>query len=175
MDNALQAEGSGRLRRRRALAWLLALAVLLLYGALPDPELVPSPPQDDDREETDRLEILDVSPREPYPGSSIVVTHNGKVEQERVHVYAGKTELSILARHPTELVALLPSNLPAGDLKLRLSSDQVTKPYHVRTLRTKPFHVRVKTPNWRKVFRSLIGGVALLAFGMSLMARGVRA
>ncbi|MDB4976619.1 MAG: transporter [Myxococcaceae bacterium] len=176
MDEVPQGAASSRLQQRRALAWLLSLAVLVLYGMLPDPDSAPAPSRDyESSEEGDRLEILDVSPLEPYPGSSIIVTHNGKADEDQIHVYAGKSELPVLARHPGEIVARLPGDVPAGDLKLRLASAEISKPYHLRSLRTKPFHVRVKTPNWRKVFRSLIGGVALVAFGMALMARGVRA
>lgn len=165
--------------RRHALAWLLSLAIVVVYVALPDAErdaLEQAAEQNkDDGDENERLEIHNVSPLEPYPGSSIIVTHSGAGDSAGLYVYAGKTELRVLARHDGELVARLPSALSAGDLKIRLATGEVTKPYHLRTLRTKPFHVRVKAPNWRKVFRSLIGGMAMVALGIVLMSRGVRA
>jgi hypothetical protein len=163
------------LRTRHTLAWVITLGIVALYWALPDAELSPVVLEEDDAEDSDRLEIVNVSPLEPYPGSSIIISHNDKVEPSQLHVYAGKTELRVLAHHKGEVVARLPDDVQAGDVKIRLASGDLTKPYHLRTLRTKPFHLRVKTPNWRKVFRSLLGGVALVAFGMALMARGVRA
>ncbi|MEY4510044.1 MAG: hypothetical protein RLZZ450_2166 [Pseudomonadota bacterium] len=165
--------------RHHALAWLLSLAIVVLYVALPDAErdaLEHAAEQNkDDVDEGERLEVRSVSPLEPYPGSTIIVSHNGVGDSSVLHVYAGKSELRVLARHEGELVARLPTQLPAGDLKIRLATGEITKPFHLRTLRTKPFHVRVKVPNWRKVFRSLVGGMALVALGIVLMSRGVRA
>jgi len=178
-SRAEEPRASTRVRTRHGLAWLLSLVIVVLYAALPDAERDAQEQPldgtgDDASEEGERLEIRGVSPLEPYPGSSIVIIHNGVGDPSALHAYAGKTELRVLARHEGELVARLPRDLPAGDLKVRLASAEVTKPYHLRTLRTKPFHVRVKTPNWRKVFRSLIGGMALVALGIVLMSRGVR-
>lgn len=181
------ARPSSRLRVRHTLAWLISALIIGLYLALPEAE--PSAVEargssarggraesaDDAGDERERLEIVRVSPLEPYPGSSIIISHNGVGDPSALQAYAGKIKLRVLARHDGELVARLPSYVEAGDLKVRLASGEVLKPYHLKTLRTKPFHLRVKTPSWRKVYRNLIGGMALVALGMVLMARGMRA
>jgi Na+/Pi-cotransporter len=171
-------EPAGRATRRKRLrhlgAWLLTVLVLATYLALPEGEAAPERGDDVD-DESERLEIRAVSPLEPYPGSTLIIRHNGRGASDALHAFAGRSELAVLARRPGELVAKLPAQLEPGALKIRLSSADVGKPYQLRALRTKPFLVRVKSANWRKVFRSLVGGIALVALGIGLMAQGVRA
>ena len=77
----------------------------------------------------------------------------------------GKNELPVLSRFEDSLVVRLPSNLPPGHLKLRVADGQE---------RSKPYDLRVKLENWRKPFRSIIGGFALLIFGIGVLGRGAR-
>src|SRR4051812_15285651 len=97
-------QSSPRVRARHGLAWLLSLLIVVLYVALPDAEREPlEQPRDsagdDASEDAERLEIRGVSPLEPYPGSSIIITHNGVGDPSALNVYAGRTELRVLARH----------------------------------------------------------------------------
>ena len=63
------------------------------------------------------------------------------------------------------MVARLPADIGYGRAKLRIADgDQ----------RSKPYDLRIKAQNWRKPFRGLVGGLALLAFGISVLARGIR-
>ena len=71
----------------------------------------------------------------------------------------------MLARRPGSLVARLPADIGFGRAKLRVADgDQ----------RSKPYDLRIKAQNWRKPFRSLVGGLALLALGIGVLARGAR-
>lgn len=169
-------EHASALRVRNALAWLLGLGLVIVYLLLPDPEDVLGSSGKDERDETDRLEILSVSPPDPFPGSSLRIVYEGLPEGAPLHVYAGKSELPVLARRDGEVVARLPSELAVGTLKIKLAAAEVVDDFDdlPRAQRSKSFHVRVKAPNLRKVFRSLIGGIALIVLGIALMARGVR-
>jgi hypothetical protein len=172
---ALGEASSATMRSRHALVWLLALAVIVLYLLLPDAdertdaELA----RDEAGDEIDRLEILSVSPPDPYPGSSLRIRYEGLPAGAPLHVYAGKSELPLLAHRPGEAIASLPRGLSPGDLKVKISAG-VGGDKLPRALRSKSFHVRVKAPNLRKVFRNLIGGLAFAVLGIGLMARGVR-
>ncbi len=177
---------------RTTLAWLLGALLLIAYAMLPDSAArrpgqlggftgAQVHPRTDAHEDADdepsRPEILTVSPRDPYPGSTLIVVHSPT--HHDLHVYAGKTPLRILARRPSEMVVELPRALEVGDVKLRLASVEPggqgeAVPFSERSMRSKPFHIRVRAPNWRKVFRGLIGGAALAVLGIGFLSRGVR-
>ena len=163
------------IRARRLLAWVVGILVVALYLTLPDADdwSEAAEGRDDSADDIDRLEIIGVSPSDPYPGSSIRVRYEGPRSEVPVQVYSGKSPLTVLARRPGELVVSLPREVEPGALKIRVlagaPSDQLT-----RAQRSKPFHLRVKAPNYRKVFRNLLGGLALVVLGIRLMARGVR-
>ena len=89
----------------------------------------------------------------------------GPTTTHALRVFAGKTELELLARRPGSVVARLPADIDFGRAKLRVADgDQ----------RSKPYDLRIKAQNWRKPFRGLVGGLALLALGIGVLARGVR-
>lgn len=167
--------GSG-LRRRRLLSWLLGGLLVALYLWLPDAERASDElsSRDDTGDELDRIEITHVSPPDPYPGSSIRIRYEGAPEDVPLRAYAtGKRELDVLAQRPFELVARLPRELEAGDLKLKIAAGDLNDDLP-RQLRSKAYHVRVKAPDLRKAFRNFVGGMALIVLGIGLMARGVR-
>lgn len=165
---------SRRIGLRGALAWLLGLGLVVAYLALPDgdsqrPESgAPGARADDADEDSARPEIVSVSPHDPYPGSTIAIVHSGWGTP--LAAYAGKTPLRVLARREQQLVAELPRELALGDLKIRVATLDASAPQ----ARSKPYHVRVRALNYRKLFRSLVGGVALVVLGIFLLARGVR-
>jgi hypothetical protein len=166
------AEGT-RIQRRVRLAAMCALSAVLLgvYVALPSGSEEPNGidtnsalPAADATEER-RLEVLQVNPSDAAPGSVVVVTYGGSGDEPGLRALAGREEMQILARRPGSIVARLPANVGPGRLKIRVASaDQ----------RSKPYDFRIKTPNWQKRFAALIGGFALLAFGIGVFARGVR-
>jgi Na+/phosphate symporter len=166
---------SKALRSRYVLAWLLGIAVVSIYLLLPDAQEQPSPEsgKDEAGEEVDRLEIVSVSPPDPYPGSTLRISYAGLPEGAPLHVYSGKSELAVLAHRPGEVVASLPRELQPGVRKIRIMAGSAAEKLP-RQLRSKTFHLRVKAPNYRKVFRNLIGGMALVVLGIRLMSRGVR-
>jgi hypothetical protein len=164
------AEGT-RLQRRVRLGAMCALSALLLgvYVALPsggeEPTAVDSTSVTSDVPEERRLEVLQVNPSDAAPGSVVVVTYGGSGDEPGLRALAGKEEMQVLARRPGSLVARLPANVGPGRLKIRVASDDQ---------RSKPYDLRIKAPNWQKRFAALIGGFALLAFGIGVFARGVR-
>jgi Na+/phosphate symporter len=167
---------SSSLRMRQLMAWALGLLIVVVYLTLPDADehAASTPSNDDPSEELDRLDIRSVTPVDPYPGSSILVTFSGARPATALQVYAGKTRLDLLATRPGEVVARLPRELPSGPLKIRLAAAVGKLDDAKRSDRSKPYIVRVKSPNLRKVFRNLLGGAALVALGIGLLARGVR-
>jgi Na+/phosphate symporter len=140
-----------------------------VYFALPDGEDVPPLAQTqesaDAATEPLRLEIVEVTPADASPGAAVTVTYIGAEDAARVQVFAGKMAMEVLARHKGSLVARLPTGLPPGRVKLRAVQGSE---------RSKPYDVRLKAVSWRKPFRNLIGGFALLIFGIGVLARGAR-
>jgi Na+/phosphate symporter len=167
---------SPRLRLRRALAAGLALLIVVAHALLPDGDERTSlaPSSDEPSDERERLEIIDTSPHDPYPGSSITIRYEGAEAGLRFRVFAAKKELALLAERPGELLARLPADLRPGPLKLRISQGEATLDHGEKSARSKPYLVRVKAPNLRKLFRNLLGGAALVALGIALLSRGVR-
>lgn len=163
---------SARLGRARGLrlllAWLCTVAIVIVYFSLPDGEDglgVPVAGPTSDAPIPARIEVVAVTPSDATPGSAVTVQFAGTQHAEKVRAYVGKTELAVLSRLDDALVVRLPSHVAPGHLKLRVSDGEE---------RSKPYDLRIKTENWRKPFRSLLGGFALLIFGIGVLARGAR-
>ncbi|HEY6077221.1 MAG TPA: hypothetical protein VIW29_00365, partial [Polyangiaceae bacterium] len=156
-------------RVRLVLAWLCTLLIVGVYFSLPDgddgPSASPPPVAGDALAPPARVEVTSVSPADATPGSAVTVEHAGAREPTRVRAFAGKAELEVVARLDDSLVVRLPAALPPGHVKLRVVDGED---------RSKPYDLRVKAENWRKPFRSLLGGLALLIFGIGLLGRGAR-
>jgi hypothetical protein len=161
---------AGGWRSRNALAWLLSFALVAVYLALPDSNDVAGNParSDDSADEAERLEIVDVSPHDPFPGGTIAITH--APARTPLEVFGSKLRLRILAQRGDQIVAELPQDVPLGDMKVRIAS----LPDDASRTRSKPFHIRVRAPSYRKLYRSFIGGVALVVLGVFFLSRGVR-
>jgi hypothetical protein len=163
-----------RQRARSLAAWALGLLVVLAYAAVPEgggEHAESDGERDEPAEDAGRPEILSVSPNDPFVGSTISIAHTG--DDERLMPFAGKLQLKVLARRPGQMVVEVPRYLPVGDTKIRLATVE-PRSFSARRLHSKPFHIRVRTPNYRKVFRSLLGGAALVVLGVGFLARGVR-
>ena len=150
------------------LAWLCTALIIGVYFALPDGDETPSV----DASATTagelapaRIEVLAVTPADPTPGSAVTVQFAGAEHPPLVEAYVGKSALPVLSRLDDALVVRLPSTLPPGRVKLRVTDGAE---------RSKPYDLRIKLENWRKPFRSIIGGFALLIFGISVLGRGAR-
>jgi Na+/Pi-cotransporter len=150
-------------------AWLCTALIVAVYFSLPD---------GDDTLGADaantgaleqpvpaRIEVLAVTPADPTPGSAVTVQFAGAERPKEVQAYVGKSALPVLSRLDDALVVRLPSALAPGHLKLRVADGRE---------RSKPYDLRVKLENWRKPFRSLLGGFALLIFGIGVLGRGAR-
>jgi Na+/phosphate symporter len=157
------------LRRRLRLiaAWVLSALLFAAYFALPDSDdaaplsaAVPVDSTGDAR----KLEIVDVSPPSASPGDAVTVTFTGAADATLVKVVVAKEDAEILARRPGAVVARLPKTVEIGRAKLRIA---------VEGERSKPYDLRIKKWSWRKPFRNLVGGFALLLFGITVFARGV--
>ena len=170
---------SSKIRLRQALAWILGLVIGCIWLTLPDEDGVEGrigALRDDADDEPERLEIRSVLPLDPYPGSSLFITYAGARDPAPLRVYAGKHELSVIGRHEGELVARLPREVAPSVVRIRIAANDLgdASDEGEKNTRSKPFFLRVKAPNFNKVFSSLIGGIALVAFGISLLSRGVR-
>jgi Na+/phosphate symporter len=165
------------LRARFGPAWLLAALLLGVYFLLPTGDQDADPDAGTAGEsagDARKPEILSVKPLDPYPGSSLVVSYEAEADPSQLHVYGGKEELRILMRRPGAIVAQLPSNVETGNLKIRLAIADELGDVKSPSERSKPYHVRVKAVRWRKAFRNLAGGIALLVFGINMLSRGAR-
>ncbi|HEX2876650.1 MAG TPA: hypothetical protein VHP33_35610 [Polyangiaceae bacterium] len=150
------------------LAWLCTALIVGIYFALPDGEEAPA--VDTSTAATGepapgRIEVLAVTPADPTPGSAVTVQFAGAEHPPLVEAYVGKSPLPVLSRLDDALVVRLPSTLPPGRVKLRVTDGAE---------RSKPYDLRIKLENWRKPFRSIIGGFALLIFGIGVLGRGAR-
>lgn len=158
-----------RTRRLKLLiAWLCTALIVGIYFSLPSGEEARGP--DDDFAQRDappptRIEVTSVTPSEVTAGSAVTVTYEGEQSSQPIRAYLGKTELDVLSRLEDTLVVRLPSDLKPGRFKLRVS-DGVE--------RSKPYDLRIRLENWRKPFRSIVGGLALLIFGIGVLGRGAR-
>jgi Na+/phosphate symporter len=170
-------------RLRLAFAWALSAALIggyyLLGGSADDdegPRRAPAPVVEEESE--DQLEIVEVSPGEPTPGSAAQVQFAGsKLAAGRkiraILSFPGdKTsaqDLEVLHAQGSEIVVRMPKDARPGRHKLRVQAGDD------RETRSKPYDLRIKALNRQKLFRSVIGGLALLVFGLRTMSRGSRA
>jgi Na+/phosphate symporter len=158
------------LRRRLRLiaAWVLSGLLFAAYFALPEADDGPSLPAAtapaEGAADARKLDITDVSPPSAAPGDAVTITFVGVADAASVKVLIAKEEAEILARRPGAVVARLPKTVEVGRAKLRIA---------VEGERSKPYDLRVKSWSWRKPFRNLVGGFALLLFGIAVFARGV--
>jgi phosphate:Na+ symporter len=159
---------SGSRRVRLGVLWALTALLVGAYLALPSGEEgVPAEAAAAGAEagEPHKLEIVNVSPAETPPGTTVIIRHRGADDGAVLNAFVGKAALEVVARRPGSMVARLPADLAYGRAKLRIADgDQ----------RSKPYDLRIKAQSWRKPFRGLVGGLALLAFGISVLARGIR-
>jgi Na+/Pi-cotransporter len=150
------------------LAWLCTLLIVGVYFSLPDGEdtlSVPASGLAADAAPPSRIEVVAVAPADATPGSAVTVVFAGAKHPHQVLAYVGKSELSVLSRFEDSVVVRLPSDVAPGHVKLRVSDGED---------RSKPYYLRVKLENWRKPFRSILGGFALLLFGIGVLGRGAR-
>lgn len=157
-----------RRRLRIALAWTLSALLVVVYLLLPegssDRAFDASGSTAHDAE-PDKLDIVDISPSSAGPGSALAITYVDPVGQGPVRAFAGKQELEVLASRPGSLVARLPLNREPKRIKIRVVRGSE---------RSKPYDVQIEAPGWQKPFSSLVGGIALLLFGISAFSRGAR-
>lgn len=156
-------------RLKLLFAWLCTALMVGTYFSLPGGDDAPgidaAAQGTSEQPPPSRVEVIAVSPAEATPGSAVTVQFVGARQPERVQAYIGKAELPVLSRRDDAVVVRLPSSLGPGHLKLRVAdADQ----------RSKPYDLRIKAENWRKPFRSILGGFALLIFGISVLGRGAR-
>lgn len=155
-------------RLRLLLAWLLTALIVAVYFSLPtgdDGLGVPVHAPAADAPNPPRIEVVAVTPADATPGSAVTVQFAGTTRPDQVQAFAGKVELQVLSRLDDALVVRLPQDAELGHIKVRVSDGGE---------RSKPYLVRIKKENWRKPFRSLVGGLALLIFGIGVLARGAR-
>ncbi|HKQ68763.1 MAG TPA: hypothetical protein VJT73_05455, partial [Polyangiaceae bacterium] len=165
-----------RHRTRIGLAWGFTALLIAVYFALPGGDenagsagFEPASPAFEAPPDTQKLEVIHVSPADIPPGGAFVITYGG-TDDTPVRVFAGKDELAIVAKRPGSLVARLPAGLGPGRTKIRLRAGNLRGPEEV----SGPYEIRVKAANWRKPFRNLVGSLALLVFGIGVFGRGAR-
>jgi hypothetical protein len=164
----VRSERSSR-RLRFLAAWILSALLVVVYFLLPDGESsAPIDPGQSSAAEVGvepRLEVVSLSPADAVAGSAVTVGVEGSVDSTGLRVFAGKEELTVLARRHDAVVVRLPRELPVGRIKIRVAAGDE---------RSKPYPLQIKTANYRKPFRNLVGGFALLIFGIGILARGAR-
>jgi hypothetical protein len=149
-------------RERRALAVLLAAALIAVYFRLPVEEESTAPPGAGAQSAEDKLEIFEVRPQDPARGSAVVIRFRDSADGAAPSAALGRTPLEVLERAPGRLVARLPGSAALGHQKLRIYKGET---------RSKPYDVAVRSVDWRRRFRNLVGGFALVVFGLSCLGR----
>jgi hypothetical protein len=170
-------------------AWSLSAALLLGYAVLGDEgdesnqpaasEGDPSPQLPDEDRGKELIEVVEVRPGEATPGSAVEVSFiNTMADRSRplrawlsiTDYRSGKqlpgTELEVLHASEERLVARVPTQAFEGRAKLRVGHD--------KDARSKPYDLRIRAVSHRKLFREVLGGLALLFFGLRVMAQGSR-
>ena len=172
------AEHRSQRRVRLALTWTLSACLLCGYALMEegDPDDKPTlPGQAAACVEGAELDIVQVDPGEPTPGSAVEISYVCAATEDRLPVRAllsapagsptAVKELEVLRGGSGRTVARIPNDARAGRRELRIAQGE---------RRSKPYDVRVKGLNRKKLFRSAIGGLALLVFGLGMMASGSR-
>jgi Na+/phosphate symporter len=173
-------------RWRMAAAWAVSAALLVGYTLLdePDPSNSPDsapsglqlPEEDRDKE---LIEVMEVTPGEVTPGSAVEVSfiNTFKNRARPLHAWLSITdyrtgrqfptaELQVLHGADSEMVVRVPQKAIEGRAKLRVGYNKDD--------RSKPYELRIRNVSYRKLFREVVGGLALLFFGLRVMARGGR-
>jgi Na+/phosphate symporter len=177
-------------RWRRIAAWSLSAALLVGYAVLGDEgdeggqpaseAALPSPQLPDEDRGKEVIEVVEVRPGEATPGSAVEVSFINTMTSQRARPLrawlsitdyrSGKqlpgTELEVLHASDERLVARVPAQAFEGRAKLRVGYD--------KDARSKPYDLRIRAISHRKLFREVLGGLALLFFGLRVMAQGSR-
>ena len=183
----LPAEQQGtRLASRRVrvlLAWLLTALIAagyLLNADAPDDDGVAPHSllagRAGQQQQGGQLDVLEVEPLDATPGRAIEVRLAGADPSpgapELIAVLSqkalggGKARFELLNQRDDLLVLRVPQGAQAGPAKLRLYQGE---------RKSKPYDLRIEPLNRRKVFRSIVGGLALLLFGLTTLSAGARA
>lgn len=162
-------------RWRPTLAWGLSVALVAAYllvggdddegGAIP-PAASPTPATTDGK-----LEILEIAPGEPTPGSAVEIHFLGADPSNRAPVRAflsGKEEAPVIQQRGDRLTIRIPKTVKPGRNKIRVQQGADDDK------RSKPYDLRIKPLDRRKQLRTVIGGLALLVFGLRTMSGGSR-
>jgi hypothetical protein len=160
---------AARARRLRIiLAWVLSALLLGAYGLMPEgpsESALDGSAQAPAETEPGKLDIVGVSPSVASPGSALEIYYVGPEPAPPPRVFAGKKELEVLAQKTGSLIARLPLDSQQRRIKVRVVRGED---------RSKPFDVQIQPVSWQKMFRNLVGGLALLLFGIAAFSRGAR-
>lgn len=165
-------------RLRLGAAWVLSAAIVGAYYLIGSeaPDEAPVPLVPGGPEELGKLDVVEVIPGEPTPGSALVVRFVGGADPAAVRAFLSAptgegtraAPLERLLAKPGEIVVRVPVTAAPGRHKLRLQvGDQ-------RDTRSKPYDLRIQAVDQQRLFRTVLGGLALLVFGLRTMSRGSR-
>jgi hypothetical protein len=153
----------GRKYASRFGPWLVGAILLAVYLNLPDHQAETAAEDTDAAGSPEKFEVLAVRPIDPNPRAAVVIRYAGTGEVQGASI--GKVPLEIIERPPGALVARIPADTEAGIHKIRVVGAGE---------RSKPFRIKVEPVDWRKRFRNLVGGLALVLFGLELLSRAMR-
>jgi hypothetical protein len=203
---APSAENGAARRARLAAAWLISAAIIAGYYLMPGDELpaahpaAAAAPRPGD---ADKLDITDIEPTQPTPGSALAVrfvdtaiseTVGGPPRSPLRALLSGDRsdhetraiDLEVLDRRGGEVVVRIPRDARPGRHKLRLErapvaaagppSGDPTRPPSAGQpgIRSKPYDIQVDPIRRRQIFRTVLGGLALLVFGLRTLSEGTR-
>jgi Na+/phosphate symporter len=182
-------------RWRAALVWSISAALLIGYAFMGEErdnsrqsegrqlgqagQPIDGPQLPDEERGREIIEVTDVRPAEAAPGSAIEVDFvNTFTKRDRplqawlsvTDYRAGRqqsaVELEVMHASEGRLVVRVPQHAFEGRAKLRVGYDKED--------RSKPYDLRIINISYRKIFREVLGGLALLFFGLRVMSRGSR-
>ncbi len=164
---------------RPALPWLLSLALVGAYVALggeDKPERgsggIAAPGKGSEKPSDDgKLEILEINPGQPTTGGAVEIHFAGANPNNADSLRAflsGKEEATFIQQRGDRLMVRLPQATRAGRNKIRIQQGSDEERH------SKPYDLPIKTPDRRGQLRTIIGGLALLIFGLRTMSGGSR-
>jgi phosphate:Na+ symporter len=159
-----------RISVRALLRWIF-VALLILYSlvdldpASEDLEEVEPDRAADTTPDANEIGVLDVRPKKVGPGGAVIVTVAKDRKDLTITAEVDGEPAALLHSEEDQRVFELPADARTGYASLVLHSDG---------LKSKPQELEVRSIKRRKVLRNVIGGLALVVFGLRILSRGLR-
>ncbi len=149
--------------------WLL-VALLVVYTVIDeptaeDPDVEGQGNNADEGREGGELQIRDLRPAKIAPGGVIVVTTGERDKKDPIRATIGGRPAQLLYVKNDQSAFMVPSETRIGSQSVEIFSG---------SRKARPKSLEVRPVKRRKILRNVIGGLALVIFGLQILSRGLR-